>query len=564
MAPRRLQPRRRPSSPLAPTAALAVGGGQRGGLVANVGAAATRQGLSAAFARRRAASSPPASSAPVPVGRDELARALFHAPAAETDGAGRRAVSLDGGRFVTATADTTARQVWDAASGRSSVATLDGHTAPVVQSAAFSPDGGGVVTGAEDRPRRAPLGRRQRAGARANSPATADSVFRRPSAPMARSVVTASADKTAQSGTPPAARSSSHSDGHANRVSSAAFSPDGERIVTAASDDSTACLGTPRSEAELASLDGGTGLGRPPRPSAPMARASSPPAATQTGARLGRRQRGRPPSCRPRRAGPLGGLQPRRPARRHRQRRQDRPHLGRRQRPGARHPRRPHRQGQRRRLQPRWAAASSPPAPTTPPASGTPPAARNFASSPATGSTRRPSAPTATDRHRQPGQHRRVWDAASGAVLRSITDPPGRLARLQPRWQPHRSRRSTTPPRGAASGKELVTLAGDTGTVQSAAFSPDGTSSSPPATTAVQLWDAAGGRLLATLAGASGVRSAAFSPDGKTIVTAGVDTTARVWDAAPSPLSPSEVAAFVRERVSWRLVEGRLLPTEQP
>jgi WD40 repeat protein len=52
----------------------------------------------------------------------------------------------------------------------------------------------------------------------------------------------------------------------------------------------------------------------------------------------------------------------------------------------------------------------------------------------------------------------------------------------------------------------------------------------------VRLWDAASGRAVASLAGHSGwVSSAAFSPDGGRIVTASWDNTARVWDIGALP-----------------------------
>ncbi|MBZ0172753.1 MAG: serine/threonine protein kinase, partial [Phycisphaerales bacterium] len=80
----------------------------------------------------------------------------------------------------------------------------------------------------------------------------------------------------------------------------------------------------------------------------------------------------------------------------------------------------------------------------------------------------------------------------------------------------------------------LAELTGHTGWIQSAAFSPDGTrivTASLDST--ARVWDAGTGVSLTELTGHTGhVQSASFSPDGTRIVTASRDNTARVWDAA--------------------------------
>jgi len=68
--------------------------------------------------------------------------------------------------------------------------------------------------------------------------------------------------------------------------------------------------------------------------------------------------------------------------------------------------------------------------------------------------------------------------------------------------------------------------------------------------------------LRATLTGhQESVQSAAFSPDGTRVVTASNDKTAKVWDIYLEIRSPAEIAALVRCRVPWRLEAGVLLPT---
>ena len=191
------------------------------------------------------------------------------------------AFSPDGARVVTASYDRTAR-VWEAASGRL-VAELKGHGGPVVvRSAAFSPDGARVVTALDGRDgagvgggqrttrRRAQGPRRLRSfpprSARTGPasspprPTTRRGCGRRPaddSSPSSRAtairpvrsssrsaafspdgarVVTASSDNTARVWEAASGRLVAELTGHGGEVNSAAFSPDGARVVTASID----------------------------------------------------------------------------------------------------------------------------------------------------------------------------------------------------------------------------------------------------------------------------------------------------------------------------------------
>jgi energy-coupling factor transporter ATP-binding protein EcfA2 len=78
----------------------------------------------------------------------------------------------------------------------------------------------------------------------------------------------------------------------------------------------------------------------------------------------------------------------------------------------------------------------------------------------------------------------------------------------------------------------IAVLSGHQGAVLSAAFSPDGTRVLTASNdTTARLWDAKNGSSLAVLIGHGGkVWDAAFSPDGGRIVTASVDSSARVWE----------------------------------
>jgi hypothetical protein len=104
--------------------------------------------------------------------------------------------------------------------------------------------------------------------------------------------------------------------------------------------------------------------------------------------------------------------------------------------------------------------------------------------------------------------------------------------------------------------------------VLSAAFSPDGkriVTASLDKT--ARVWDAATGKAIGKpLKGHSGyVYSAAFSPDGKRIVTASDDKTARIWDVFPDTQSlVSAAKAAVPRCLTPAQRKAFFLPPEPP
>ena len=139
--------------------------------------------------------------------------------------------SPDGRQIVTASWDRTAI-VWDAESGQK-IRTLVGHT-DVVHSATFSPDGLRIVTASRDKTAivwDAESGQRIRGSA-----GHTGAVLSASHSPDRRRIVTSSDDKTAIIWDAESGERIRVLAGQGGAVDSATFSPDGRRIVTASGD----------------------------------------------------------------------------------------------------------------------------------------------------------------------------------------------------------------------------------------------------------------------------------------------------------------------------------------
>ena len=131
----------------------------------------------------------------------------------------------------------------------------------------------------------------------------------------------------------------------------------------------------------------------------------------------------------------------------------------------------------------------------------------------------------------------RLWNAATGAVIAELAGHEGPV--IAAAFSPDGTRLitgstdATARLWNGATGASIDVLKGHDDWVTAATFSPDGrhvlTASND---NTARVWDAATGAMIGVLRGHEGmVNSAVFSPDGKSIVTASTDDTVRVWDA---------------------------------
>ena len=131
----------------------------------------------------------------------------------------------------------------------------------------------------------------------------------------------------------------------------------------------------------------------------------------------------------------------------------------------------------------------------------------------------------------------RIWDAASGQLLTSPLSHGGLV--WSAAWSPDGTRvataswDNTAQVWNATTGQPLTPPLTHQGHVSSVAWSPDGTRlvTAGSDDNTARIWDATSGQPLSPpLTHQGSVRSAAFSPDGTRVVTASWDHAARIWD----------------------------------
>jgi WD40 repeat protein/serine/threonine protein kinase/TPR repeat protein len=134
----------------------------------------------------------------------------------------------------------------------------------------------------------------------------------------------------------------------------------------------------------------------------------------------------------------------------------------------------------------------------------------------------------------------RVWDASTGRQTLELAEPTGGVnsAAFSPdgRFIVTASYDKTAGVWDAVTGREVVRFLGHSDAVTSAAFSNDGRQVlTGSADKTLRLWDVATGQQLTVLTGPTDrVSTVSFSPDGKLILASSYDDTARVWNTAPA------------------------------
>jgi WD40 repeat protein len=157
-----------------------------------------------------------------------------------------------------------------------------------------------------------------------------------------------------------------------------------------------------------------------------------------------------------------------------------------------------------------------------------------------------------------------VWDAARGTPLATLTGHHlavlSAAFSLDGAYVVTASRDKTARLWDATTGRALSTMEGHNKEVNAAVFSPDGAMIATAGSDATaKIWDRATGKEIDSLAlhGRS-VECVAFSRDGTRLVTGAWDDLAAIWTLPPAIPEASAIAHFVRCKVPFQLVEGKL------
>jgi WD40 repeat protein/serine/threonine protein kinase len=157
----------------------------------------------------------------------------------------------------------------------------------------------------------------------------------------------------------------------------------------------------------------------------------------------------------------------------------------------------------------------------------------------------------------------RVWSAASGRVLKTLEGHAEGV--VSATFDRTGSRVLTTSGDRTAkiwdarTGALLSSLDGHTHQVNRSDFHPSGAlvvTSSIDGT--ARLWDSRDGRLLGNIAKQPWIGEATFSPDGTRVLTASTDGTARIWHVPVVRWTTDELTRFLRCRVPFQAEDGRL------
>ena len=130
----------------------------------------------------------------------------------------------------------------------------------------------------------------------------------------------------------------------------------------------------------------------------------------------------------------------------------------------------------------------------------------------------------------------RLWDAGTGALIRTLIGHTGWISRVA--FSPDGNTiasggwgDNTVGLWDVGTGTLIRMFTGHTGSVREVAFSPDGNILASGGGGGIRLWDVGTGTLIRTLTGHTRwVKSVAFSPDGNILASGSVDETIRLWD----------------------------------